>query len=83
MPKIESKTPLDMLIHHQIRVQSLSGPIDTSFIYEFLTKFGAITDLIVLDSTNHPTTFFVTYSEVSPKKQLMAFYPDKLISFKE
>lgn len=74
LPKLPNKNPLEMLGYHQLRVESLSGPIESESVYEFLLKFGPITDFLVLDSMNSPTTFLVTFTNNSSKRTLESYY---------
>jgi len=76
LPKLPNKTLLEMLSYHQLRVQSLNGPVEGKIPYAFLSKFGLITDFIILDSLDHPTTFFVTFTNNTSKKELARCYPN-------
>lgn len=76
LPKL-NKNPLEMLGYHQLRIESTSGPIETESVYEFLLKFGPVTDFLVLDSMNNPTTFLVTFTNNSSKRTLESEFSRK------
>jgi len=80
IPKVQNKNPLELLVHHQLRIQSLTGPIDSKIVNEFLIKFGKVADFLTLDSLNHPTTFVVTYAHISSKTLLAGYSQDNTIT---
>ena len=76
LPKIYNKNPLGMLVYHQLRIQSLNGPTESRLVYEFLLKFGSITDFLVLDSIHHPTAFLITFTTNVSKRLLAGCCPN-------
>lgn len=83
LPKVPNKSPLELLVQNQLRIQSLTGPIETKFVYEYLLKFGPITDFLILDSFTNPTTFLATFSNDSSKNRLASCHPDNMITFSD
>jgi hypothetical protein len=79
IPKIHNKSPLEFLVHHQLRIQSLAGPVESKNISDFLLKFGQIADFLILDSQIHPTSFLVTFAIVSSKRLLAGYAQNNFI----
>jgi len=75
IPKLPNRDPFEMLSFHQLKIRSLSGPIESKIIYEFLLKFGTITDFLILDLLEFPTTFIATFTNNASKRNLAAYYP--------
>jgi hypothetical protein len=61
----------------------LTGPIETRFVYEYLLKFGPITDFLILDSYSNPTTFLVTFANDASKNRLASCHPDNTVTFSD
>lgn len=75
LPKVPNKTPLEMLVHYQLRIQSSAGSIEPKTVYEYLLKFGPIADFFSLDSS----TIIVTFANNSSKNRLSACHSDNTI----
>lgn len=78
MPKLPNRNPLEMLVYHQLRLRSVDGSIEAKIAYDFLSKFGLITDFLVLDSLQNPTTFLVTFTSNAPKRLIAGCYPNNI-----